>query len=281
MIDLDKVMKEHAERVRREYERTQREKLPSLYRRALRRARRRRLIKTAGGSAVALAVAFGLVSVSASWEPTTMRRIQQAAAAPMSAFHEESQSQFGFWPYPTRELSEHVCGSSVLRGSENAAAGFAASMLQWTNVAIVGENRYGNRITSTIAELPEPFAGGPLPPHPVIKIELERLRSQNCWWVTGIGDPDDGAAFSTVVEDENLNVSFDLLPAAERADVIVVEAHNNLRRYRAGDAGETVIRVEDFRGPGSVVVLWKGSDGEVFSAAGMTLPAGDSSKRAR
>lgn len=280
MKDLDKVMQEHAERVRREYELTQRKKLPSLYRQALRRARRRRMLRNAGGSLVALGVLIAVLTMSPSVGQGSFRE-HRAAAAPMSAFHEDPQAQFGIWPYATRGLSEHVCGSSVLKGSEDAAAAFAASVLQWTNVAIIGENRLGNRITSTIGELPEPFAGGPLPPHPVVEVQLERLRSENCWWVTGVRDSGDGATFSTVVEDGHLNVFFNLLPGAERADVIVVEAHNNVRRYRAGDAGDTVVRVDDFRGPGFVVVLWKGSDGEVFSAVSTTLPAGDSSKRAR
>lgn len=274
-------MREHAERVRREYELTQRRKLPSLYKKALQRARLRRVLRNAGGGLVALAATVTMVTAWSSLQATALSPPSTNRLAPMSAFHEEPTSQLGFWPYPTRELSEHVCGSSVLKGSENAAAGFAASMLQWTNVAVVGENRYGNRITSTIGELPEPFAGGALPPHPVIKVQLERLHWEDCWWVTGISDPDDDATFSTVVEDGNLNIFFDLLPAAERADVIVVEAHNNVRQYRAGDAGNTVVRVDDFRGPGFVVVLWKGSDGEVFSAAGLTLPSGDSSKRLR
>ena len=281
MTELEKVMKEHAERVQREYERTQRSKLPSLYRQVLRRARRRRILKNAGGGLVALAMTVVIATLWASVQPSALGRPPHRGLAPMSAFHQQPATENGFWPYPTRQLSEHVCGSSVLKGSENAAAGFAASMLQWTNVAVIGENRYGDRIASTIGELPEPFAGGTLPPHPTIKLELERLRSEDCWWVTGISDPDDDARFSTVVEDGNLNVFFDLLPAAERADVIVVETHNNVRQFYAGDAGDTVVRVDDFRGPGFVVVLWKGADGEVFSAAGLTLPAGDSSKRLR
>jgi len=281
MSDLDRMMKEHVERVQREYERTQRKKLPSLYRQALKRARRRRLLKSAGGSALALATIVTLVSVSFRLDPAASQRRPTAAIAPMSAFHEGPRSQFGFWPYASRGLSEHVCGSSVLKGSRNAAAGFAASMLQWRNVAVIGENRYGDRILSKIGELPGPFAGGALPPRPVIEVELERLRSDNCWWVTGISDPDDDARFSAFVEDGRLSVFFDLLPATERADVVVVEAHNNVRQYRAADAGDTVARVDDFRGPGYVVVLWKGSDGEVFSAAGTVLPAGDASKRVR
>ena len=281
MIDLEDVMKRHAERARREYERTQAQKLPSLYRQVLKRARRRRMLKKAGGSVMALAVSTALLSVSFTAEPQGPAPSRRLAAASVNGSESEPPTRFGFWPYVRRDLSEHVCGSSVLKGSENAAAGFAASMLRWTNVVIIGENRFEDRITSTIGELPEPFVGGPLPPHPVIELDLERLRSQDCWWVTGISDPGSEARFSAVVEDGDLVVSFPLLTGAERADVIAVESGNNVRRYRAGDEGNSAVRFDDFDGPGFVMVMWVGADGEVFSATGTILPAGDSSTRAR
>lgn len=279
MIDLETVIKRQAERARREYDRTQAEKLPSLYRQALRRARRRRLLRKLGGT-VALSVLVVAIAASFSIERTATPA-RRVASGSTSAGDNRQPATLGFWPYPVRDLSEHVCDSSVLKGSKNAVAGFAASVLRWTNVVVIGENRFGDRITSTIGELPEPFVGGALPPHPVIEVELERLRAENCWWVTGIKDPDDGARFTAVVEDGDLSVSFPLLPGAERADVLVVETNNNVRRYRAGDAGNTAVRLDGFQGPGFVVVMWKGADGEVFSAAGTTLPAGDSSTRAR
>ena len=281
MIDLEKFMSRQAKHVKAEFERTQRKKLPELHRAVLKRARRRRLVRNVGGAFLAVATVACIVAFSFSYDAGGHRLSRKVAVAAGggSGGGPEHLSEWGLWPFARRELSEHVCGSSVLKGSENAAAAFAASMLRWTNVVIIGENRDGDRITSTIGELPHLFSGGPLPPHPVIKLELERLRSENCWWVTGISDPDDNASFSAEVEDGDMNVSFKLLPGAERADVIVVEAQNNLRRYLGGDAGETTATMNGFRGPGYVVVLWKGADGAVFSAAGMTLPAGDSSGR--
>ena len=279
MKNVDRLMSEHVKQVRAEFERTQRDKLADLHRSVLKKARRRRIVRNAGGTFLAVALVASVVAMTVSFESSGIGPSRKVAVA--GAGGTEPASEWGLWPFPSRDLSEHVCGSSVLRGSENAATAFAASMLRWTNVVVIGENRSGDHITSTIGELPHIFSGGPLPPHPVIKLELERLRSENCWWVTGISDPDNGAAFSAEVEDGELTVSFKLLPGAERADVIVVEAQNNLRRYLGGDAGETTATMNGFRGPGYVVVLWKGADGAVFSAAGTTLPAGDSSGRSQ
>lgn len=278
MIDLDAVMARHRERVRAEYERTQRPKLPELHHQVLRRIRRRRLARRLGGTLVTVVTAASVFFMAASLRPASGPIGGGSAIAAGGSVAQQPSSDWGFWPYVRKDLSEHVCASSVLKGSQNAAVRFAQSMLGWNNVVIIGENRYGDYITTTIGELPPSFAGGPLPPVPVVKLHLERLRFENCWWVTGVSDPDDGASFSAIVEDGDLHVSFDLLPGAERADVVVVEEGNNLRQYVDGDAGDTRAHLSGFRGPGAVIVLWKGADGVVFSAAGVRLPAGDSSR---
>jgi hypothetical protein len=274
--DLERILTSDARRVRGEFEETQRHKLAALHRKAERKIRRRRLVRR-GGGLVALATAGVLVSVFPSAEtggPVVRAGTVLAAGGSVA---QDPFSQFGLWPYVSRDLSEHVCSSSRLRGSEDAATNFASSMFGWSRPIVVGENDYGDHITSTVAELPPGVSTGPVPPVPVVKLHLERLRSQDCWWVTGVSDSDSGARFKASVEEGDLYVSFDLLPGAERADVVVVEGSNNLRRFLHTDAGDTRARASGFRGPAAVLVLWKNADGVVFSAAGVTLPAGDSS----
>lgn len=275
MKDIDKLLSSHAERVRAEFDETQRPKLAALQRKAARKSRRR-LVRRSGGLVALATVAL----VAALFPPVqsggTVPRTGTALAAG-GTVAQDPFSEFGVWPYVRRDLSEHVCSSSLLRGSGEAATNFAASMLGWTNPVVVGENDYGDHIVSTVAELPTAAPTGPVPPVPVIKLHLERLRFQECWWVTAVSDSDSGARFKASVEDGDLYVSFDLLPGAERADVVVVEGSNNLRRYLHADAGDTRARATGFRGPAAVLVLWKNADGVVFSAAGVTVPDGDSS----
>jgi hypothetical protein len=278
MIDVEKVISRHRDRVHAEYDRTQRQKLPYLHRQVMRRFRRRRLVKRVGITSCAVAVVACLLMMSSVLPPASGSIGGGTTLASGGSVAVDPSSEIGFWPYVRKDLSEHVCSSSVLHGPRNAAVGFAESMLGWTNVVVIGTNRYGNHAAATIGEIPTTFTGGFLPPHPVIKLHLERLRSENCWWITGISDPDDAASFSATVEDGELHVSFDPLPGAERADVVVVEEGNNLRRHLDVDAEDRTAHLTGFRGPGAVIVLWKGTSGVVFSAAGVTLPGGDSSR---
>lgn len=277
MKDLEKILTSDARRVRTEFEDTQRHKLASLHRKAVKAIRRRRLMGRGGGIVALTAVAVVAALVPPVESGGTVPHAGSVLAAGATVA-QDPFSEFGLWPYVRRDLSEHVCSSSRLEGSEAAATNFAASMFGWTHPIVVGENDYGDHISSTVAELPPGVSTGPAPPVPVVKLYLERLRSQDCWWVTAVSDDDSGARFKASVEDGDLYVSFDLLPGAERAEVVVVEGSNNLRRYLHTDAGDTRARATGFSGPAAVLVLWKNADGAVFSAAGMTLPAGDSTQ---
>ena len=275
MKDLEKLLTSDAQRVRTEFEDTQRHKLAILHRKAVKAIRRRRLKRFGGGIVALTAVVILAALVPPVESGGTIPRGGSALAAGATVA-QDPFSEFGLWPYVRRDLAENVCSSSLLHGSEAAATSFAASMFGWTNPIVVGENDYGNHVVSTVAELPPTAPTGPAPPVPVVKLYLERLRFQDCWWVTAVSDDDSGARFKASVEDGDLHVSFDLLPGAVRADVVVVEGSNNLRRYLHTDAGDTRARATGFSGPAAVLVLWKNADGAVFSAAGMTLPAGDS-----
>jgi hypothetical protein len=73
-------------------------------------------------------------------------------------------------------------------------------------------------------------------------------------------------------------VHFEDVAGTDRVEILVVEERENLRRHLHPDAGKTRAYLPGFRGPGAVIVLWKNDRGDVFSAAGVTLPAGDSSQ---
>lgn len=222
MIDIEKVIERHRDRVRAEYDRTQRQKLPYLHRQVTRRAHSRRTVKRAGSTLFAIAAVACFLILTTAPPPASGRIGGGTTLASGGSVAVDPLSEIGFWPYVRKDLSENVCASSILHGPRNAAMGFAKSMLGWTNVVVIGTNQYGNYASATIGELPTTFTGGNLPPYPVIKIHLERLRYENCWWVTGISDPDDAASFSATVEDGDLRVSFDPLPGAEPAEVLVV-----------------------------------------------------------
>lgn len=276
MRNLDELFTKHANEVKSEFDKSQRHKLVALHEKTLRKIRRRRLLKRATGSLVVACVA--LVYVMFASLPSG--RTGLAGSAPLAmggSVALDPHSEFGLWPFVERDLSQHVCASNELEGSRQVAVSFAETVFGWSNAVVIGENNYGSHITSTVAELRPGFAEGPLPPLPVIKLYLERLNTGNCWWVTGIRDPDNGAHFSASLDDGDLDVRFDLIPGAVRADVLVVEESNNLRRVLHTDAGQMDARLTGFRGPGAVIVLWKNAHGVVFSAAGVTVSVGDTS----
>ena len=276
MRNIDELLSKHANEVRSEFDKTQRHKLVALHEKALRRIRRRRLIKRATGSLVVACIAIVYVMFAAL--PTGRVGLERSTPLALGGnVAHEPHSEFGLWPFVERDLSQHVCASNELQGSRRVAAAFAERVFGWSTPVVIGENDYGSHITSTVAELRTGFVEGPVPPLPVIKLYLERLNTGNCWWVTGISDPDNGAHFSASVDDGDLEVRFDLIPGAVRADVLVVEESNNLRRVLHTDAGQMDARLTGFRGPGAVVVLWKNAHGVVFSAAGVTISEGDTS----
>jgi hypothetical protein len=276
--DLDRMLSRDAERVRADFDRTQRRKLPALQSKSLKRIRRRRTLRRATGSLV-MAGAVSLIVIM--FAPTRSAQPHLRGDAPIAAGGTvalEPVSPYGLWPYVRRDLAEHVCRAPVVHGSDTAALTFARNVLGWQNPTVIGENRYLSHVTSTVGDMPKQTPAGPAPPVPVVKVHLERLQTSDCWWVIGLTDPDSGAEFTVRTDEGDLEVHFEDVAGTDRVEILVVEERENLRRYLHPDAGETRAYLPGFRGPGAVIVLWKNAQGVVFSAAGVTLPAGDSSR---
>jgi hypothetical protein len=276
--DLEKMLSQDAERVRADFDRTQRRKLPTLHRKSLKRIRRRRSLRRATGSlvmAAAVALTLLMFAPARSAQPHLSGDNPIAAGGTVAV---EPFSHYGLWPYVRRDLAEHVCRAPTVHGSDTAALTFARNVLGWQNPTVIGENHYLSHVTSTVGNLPVQTAAGPAPPVPVVKVHLERLQTNDCWWVVGVTDPDNGAEFTVRANEGGLEVHFDVVAGTEGVEILVVEERQNLRRYLHPDAGKTRAYLPGFRGPGAVIVLWKNAVGDVFSAAGVTLPAGDSSR---
>jgi hypothetical protein len=74
------------------------------------------------------------------------------------------------------------------------------------------------------------------------------------------------------VRDDAVDVEYELVEGAVRADVLADELRSLEQKYIVGHPGETEATVDGFEGPGFVLVLWKAEDGTTVSATGRTLP---------
>jgi hypothetical protein len=256
----------------------QRPRLPYIHHQVLRRAARRRIIKSIGFPALAIvaAIALSAVSISLPWRDAPTSAQNTASGAPAGG-----AEGLGFWPFVTEEASSEICpegtdGHTSMRDAEATSAEFVGAYLGWTNASVSVE-RHATEITADVGNLPSTYIGGTNPETPHIELELSRIGDDRCWWVTGVSDPDDDAKFSVVVEDETLNANWDMPPGSQRADLIIVHGEPGTREFVAGDDGASSASFDGFEGPGFAIVVWKGSDGTVFSASGVTLPQGDSS----
>jgi hypothetical protein len=282
MTTLDDALARNAVALRNEFELTQRAKLPRLHEQVLRKARHRRITKAVGGSLFAVGAVVALLTLPISLPSTDTPQSNDRAVVPgISSGDNQSIEGLGFWPYVTEERSAKLCpngdsGMTTLRIPEAVSADFVGEMLGWNNAASLDLERRGDdRIVQKAGNFPSTFVGGGTPASPEITIELSRIGDERCWWITGVSDPDDEAEFAVTVQEGKLEAAWHMPVGAEHADLVVVDSDSPPRDFVVGDAGATAASVKDFTGPGFAVVLWKGEDGIVFSAAGVTLPEGD------
>jgi hypothetical protein len=259
----------------------QRSRLPHIHEQVLRKASRRRVAKALGSSALTVVAIVALFSVPISLPFTNAPAAEERGAAPVGASG-GSTDGLGFWPYLTEEQAAKSCpqessGHTSMRIPEATSAEFVGAYLGWTNSGIALERHGEDRITSLVSNYPSTYVGGEAPDSPQIQLQLSRIGDGRCWWVTGVSDPDDDAEMSVVVQDGTLEATWDMPAGAERADLIVVHGEHATREFVDGDEGATSATVQNFGGPGFALVVWKGEDGTVFSASGVTLPQGDSS----
>ena len=276
MSDIDDVLAQAAADVSNEFERVERRRSPRIYRQVIRRARRQRIKKTASATVIAVGSVVTLASVPIEMpfngpSPST----PQKAIAPAAGDSERSTEGLGLWPHATEERSAHLC-ESLLGNHHAVAAQFVGDVLGWSNSGERDIQRVGkDRIIKQQGNFPAAFDGGPAPAEPWITLELSRIGNNDCWWVTGLSDPENGSNFSVTVQDADLDASWSMPEGAVRGDLIVVDSDGSAREFVEGDSGGRRASVEDFTGPGYAVILWKSDDGTAFSAAGITLPEGD------
>lgn len=109
---------------------------------------------------------------------------------------------------------------------------------------------------------------------PLIQMWLDPVTA-NCWVVTGVARAPDRRVEGVSAEVRGHRVSVAVLPlGADSADVIVGFNGREIRKTVAGGSGATFRLDFRPRGSGSFIVLLKGDDGRVFSAAGALLYPG-------
>lgn len=281
MTDVDDAIARTVGAVRDDFGLTQRPRLPLLAAQLHRRARRRRIARAGSGAALAVggAVALSLAPISLPFSGAPATEAPPVASGSGVPPGSGSIEGLGFWPHATEEESAGLCDSSLLDNHHAVASRFVGDVLGWTNAAERKIRRVDDdHIVKEQGNFPSTFAGGPLPAGtPWITLELSRIGEQRCWWVTGVSDAEDSGRLEVTVTDGDLEANWQMADGAERADLIVFDAGTGERRFIPADAGVTRANVSGFEGPGYAIVMWKGADGRVFSAAGVTLPEGDHS----
>jgi hypothetical protein len=277
--DLDDLFASAATTIGEDFEASQRHRLQHVHDRVVIKARRRRVVKASGTVVTSVGIAVALFAA-----PIRLP-FMNGPGAPMlpnyAAGSASSAEGVGFWPYITEQQTAETCpegtsGLTSMQYPDATSSEFVGAYLGWTNSAMFDREREGDHhIKQHVGNFPSTFAGGGTPDSPNILLELSRIDDRRCWWVTGVSDPEDDAGISVVVKDGTLEATWDLSNGAERADLIVVHGENATREFVAGDEGSTSATVEGFEGPGFALVVWKGADGTIFSASGVTLPEGD------
>lgn len=235
-------------------------------------------MKATGGPLLAAGVAVGLFAAPVTLPFTTPAPSGEGIAPASSGSNDPPPEDVGFWPSVTEEDSEELCTElSNMRWQAPVAAAFVGDALGWSNTAERDVRRIADDVIhKQQGNFPSTFIGGGTPDSPWITLELSRMDGPRCWWVTGVSDPDDDAEFSVTLRQGSLDAIWDMAPDATRADLLVVES-NGRRELIPGEEGATSTSVDGFEGPGFALLLWKGEDGTVVSASGITLPDGDHS----
>lgn len=261
--DLDRRLSEGLAEVRARHASEHQSDIPAIRERVLRRAGRRRALKGTGGMVVAAGLVAGILAA-----PSAIP--ERGVPVPPAGGSETEES--GFWPAVTREEAESRCRPMDLTVAPAVASSFAGEMLGWSNVGVLDRRREENGIVLSMVNLPRDFAGGNIPQKSPVDIHLGRLSTSECWWVTGIVDPRPEANINVSVREDAVDVAYGLVPGSVRADVLADEVGSSEQRYIVGRPGETEATVDEFNGPGFVLVLWKAEDGTTVSATGRTLP---------
>ena len=276
MRDIERVLAEIGTEIRNDL-RHDGEPQPRRFGHVMRKARRRRALRASAGPLLAGGVALGLfalpITLPFQRPPTPAKGVSPV----VSAADDPAPDGIGFWPKVSEHESAELCESLTgMKWHDMAAAGFVGEALGWSNTAERDVRRIGkDLIVKQQGNFPSTFIGGGTPDSPWITLKLSRLGNGRCWWVTGVSDPDDDASLSVTVGGGSLAARWDMAPDATRADLLVVDS--NGRRLIPGDEGATSASEEGFEGPGFALLLWRGVEGSVVSAAGVTLPEEDHS----
>lgn len=186
---------------------------------------------------------------------------------------EEEESFSGLWPEDTREQAKEACGAesegSWRAASKSVVKRFSIDVLAWEEAALERLSaRYGISWTVTRSQGP----GGPA----VVVWSHEVL--PGCWSVGSVARPPDNkpTGVSMSVRGRNVQLGFDPLGAVS-ADVEVGYGRRIVTaEWSTGDESLLQWRLDfDPDTTGHFLILFRGSDGRVFSAAGGPLPAGD------
>ena len=279
MRDLDRILGQIGDSLRREARDSRGGVTETLFAQAMHRAARRRAVKATGLPLVATGVVVGLFALPLSMPFTGPTPDERSARVPIASVPNDAPPKgLGFWPNVSEEESAQLCdGLTGMKWQDMAAAAFVGEALGWSNTAERDVRRVGrDLIVKQQGNFPSTFHGGGTPDSPWITLELSRLRGDRCWWVTGVSDPDDDAQLAVTLRSGSLNARWDMPDGATRADLLVVD--RNGRELIPGDQAATAAQADGFEGPGFALLLWRGLDGSVISAAGATLPDGDHSR---
>lgn len=280
---LDERLTRELKRVRTPSLQADPRELDRLQKIAFAKARRRFFLR--GSSALVVA---GLVFVAVSFPrfiPSVgPGSVGPVVAAPLTAIRHEP---LGFWPAVDEDDARAACTAKDLRGAEDVARRFAVEVLGWGQAAVSRPTHDGgpaslddvDRTTFLVYYVPRPYGWmqaldlstvTPPLPRAVITVEVSRIDSGDCWWVTGL-DPEGPGEMSASLARGTLTLVQDPPEDAARADLITLDGTSSQPNRITTSAGTARARFREFQGPGYVIVIWKGKDGWAMTAAGQTV----------
>ena len=281
--DLDERLALELKHVRTPALREDPRELDRLHEIAFTKARKRVLLR--GSSAVVIA---GLLFLAVSFP----RFVPAVAPGPVGTavaaqFAPVEEPALGFWPAVDEATSRRACAKQDLSFPELVAQRFAVEVLGWDRATVSRPDHDGGpvsledveRTTMLVYSVPRPYGwmqsldlriDRPVLPRAVVGVEVGRIGSADCWWVTGVRPEGSGEAAASLARGA-LTVVQGPPAGSARVDLITMDG-TSTQPTRITTSAETArVVFREFHAPGYVIVIWRGTDGWATTATGQTV----------
>lgn len=245
---------------------------------------RKRLLLRGSGAVVIVGVLLAVLSFPHFVPAVGRGPVGPAVAADLTIVEEEP---LGFWPAVEESDARRECARQDLAAPQQVAQRFAVEVLGWREATVSMPAHDGGpptvddvaQATFLVYRVPRPYGwmqsidlriDRPVIPRAAVGVEVSRIASGDCWWVTGLR-PEGRGALSASLTRGTLEVVQGRPVGAARADLITVNGTSPEPTRITISARAARTRFREFQAPGYVIVLWRDRYGWAMTATGQTV----------